>query len=189
MNHHLKVDKSWTLFLDRDGVINKKLPDDYVKSIAEFEFIIGVKEAIAKLSSFFGRIIVITNQQGIGKGAMHISDLETIHNYMCNEIKQSGGEIHGIYFCPDLADTNSSHRKPEVGMGLQARKDFPEIDFSKTIMVGDAITDMEFARKLGMVAVYISKGKPTDAYNNHLFDYVYNNLIEFSESIQHNHEK
>ncbi|MEI6124192.1 MAG: HAD-IIIA family hydrolase [Bacteroidota bacterium] len=185
----LKFDKSWTLFLDRDGVINKKLHGDYVKCISEFEFISGVKEAIKNLSGIFGRLIIITNQQGIGKGAMQITDLEKIHDYLINEIKVSGGAIHGIYFCPDLDGSNSTSRKPATGMAFLAKKEFPEIEFAKTIMVGDSMTDMEFAKKLGMVSVYIRNGKQYDSNNNCLCDYVFNNLKEFSESIQFNNEE
>jgi len=180
----LKIDKSWTLFLDRDGVINNKLRYDYVKSVAEFEFLPGVKDALKKLSGIFVRVIVITNQQGIGKGAMRMEDLNKIHEYMMAEFKAHGGEIHKIYFCPDLAGTFSENRKPEIGMAMMAKKDFPEIDFEKTIMVGDSKTDMEFAKKLGMIAVFISNGKEAKFYTNCLCDYVFNTLKEFSESIQ-----
>ena len=76
-----KIDKSWTLFLDRDGVINKKLENDYVKTIDEFEFLPQVLEAIKQFSSHFQKIVIVTNQQGISKKLMTENDLEKVHQY------------------------------------------------------------------------------------------------------------
>jgi histidinol-phosphate phosphatase family protein len=179
----LKVAKSWTLFLDRDGVINKKLPGDYVRNISEFEFLPGVKESIARLQKVFGLVIVITNQQGVGKGIMTAEDVNKVHDYMCKEIAGSGGNIHDVFFCPDLDGTGSRDRKPAIGMGLKAKDKFPEIDFGKTIMVGDSITDMEFGNKLDLVTVFIQKEKDTHSDNNPLIDYVFTSLKEFSDFI------
>jgi len=181
--------QSWTLFLDRDGVINKKLPDNYVKSWEEFEFLPHVKESLALMRTFFGRVIIISNQQGIGKGIMDEADLNDIHRKMCDEIALYGGFIDRIYFCPDLAERNSQNRKPAKGMALQAKKDFPDIEFHHAVMVGDALSDMEFAAKLGMVAVYIGDDKQIIQNNKHKIDYVFNNLKEFSDFIYENNHK
>jgi len=179
----LKTDKNWTLFLDRDGVINNKLPGDYVKNIEEFEFLPLVKESIAMLNRYFGWIIVITNQQGIAKGIMRTEDVNKVHEFMNSEINKSGGSLQAIYFCPDLDGGGSKERKPETGMALKAKKDFPEIDFSKAIMVGDSFTDMEFGKKLNITTVFIQKEKDPDLYNNPLIDYVFSSLKEFSDFI------
>ncbi len=183
MHTPLKVDKSWTLFLDRDGVINKKLPGDYVRSIPEFEFLPSAREAIAMLNRYFGRVIVITNQQGIGKGIMNRDDVETVHDFMCQEIQRAGGEINAVYFCPDLAGSGSTNRKPATGMAMQAQKDFPEIDFSRTIMAGDSDTDMEFGKKLNLTTVFIQQEKDHAPDNNSMIDYVFGSLKEFSDFI------
>ncbi|GAB4134997.1 MAG: D-glycero-alpha-D-manno-heptose-1,7-bisphosphate 7-phosphatase [Bacteroidia bacterium] len=151
------IDKSWTLFLDRDGVINVRLPGDYVKNLDEFVILPGVLDAVAHFSSLFGRIIVVTNQQGIGKGLYTEQDLEKIHNHLKNEVARTGGRIDGVYFAPQLASENSPMRKPGIGMALKAKEDFPEIDFSKAIMVGDSSGDMEFARNAGMFGVFIDE--------------------------------
>ena len=152
----LNVDKTWTLFLDRDGVINKKLPNDYVKSVEEFEFIEGSKEAISSFSGVFGKIVIVTNQQGIGKGIMGTDDLNTVHNFMQTELVKSGGKIDRIYFCPELAESKSNCRKPNTGMAEEARKDFPEIDFKKSIMIGDSLSDMQMGKRVGMFTVFIN---------------------------------
>ena len=88
-----QIDKSWTLFLDRDGVINVRFPGDYVKRVEEFEFLPGVKQAIAKFSSLFGRIIIVTNQQGISRGVYSHEDLKAIHDHMKSEIEKAGGKL------------------------------------------------------------------------------------------------
>ncbi len=152
----LNIDKTWTLFLDRDGVINKKLENDYVKNWIEFEFLAGVFEALAFLDKLFGRIVVVTNQQGIGKKLYRIEDLELIHGNMLYEIKYHGGRIDKVYFSPHLDAEKHPTRKPGIGMALNARADFPEIDFSKSIIIGDSMSDMEFGRGAGMKTIYIS---------------------------------
>lgn len=149
------INSSWTLYLDRDGVINTHRPADYVKSIDEFEWIEGAKEAIVYLSKIFGRIVVVTNQQGIGKGLMSEYDLDKIHWKIQNEISELGGKIDRIYHCPHLASIQCSCRKPKSGMAAQSREDFSEIDYSKSIMVGDMPTDMDFANTIGALAINV----------------------------------
>ena len=109
-------------------MINKHLPDAYVTKVEEFEFVPGSVEAIVKLSKIFGKIIVVTNQQGIGKGLMTEMDLEKIHFKMEETITRNGGRIDGIYFCPYLSSIKPKCRKPEIGMALQAKEDFSSID-------------------------------------------------------------
>jgi histidinol-phosphate phosphatase family protein len=154
--------KDWTLFLDRDGVINTRLVGDYVKTPEEFHFIEGVPDSIRALSEVFGRIIIVTNQQGIGKGLMTEEDLQEIHAFMMKGIREAGGRIDAIYFSPHLESEKNRMRKPGVGMALHAQQDFPEIDFNQSVMVGDGLHDMEFGRKLGMVCVYIGSGESSN---------------------------
>lgn len=150
------IDKNWTLFLDRDGVINVRIFDDYIKQIEEFQFLEGVPESIAAFSKIFNHVFVVTNQQGIGKGLMTESNLFEIHDYMCSEIKTHGGIIAACYHAPELSSENSVLRKPSSGMALKAKKDFPSIDFEKSVMIGDSDSDIEFGKRLGMKTVKIS---------------------------------
>ncbi|MCT4581221.1 MAG: HAD-IIIA family hydrolase [Flavobacteriales bacterium] len=150
-----KINKSWTLFLDRDGVINYETIGNYITKVDDFIFIDGVKETIAKLSNIFNRIIIVTNQQGIGKKLMTESDLNRIHQYMINEIKKNNGRIDGIYHSPYLSSENNIMQKPRVGMGLKAQEDFPEINFSKSVMIGNSERDIIFGNKLKMRTIYI----------------------------------
>lgn len=142
------------LFLDRDGVINEERPADYVKNISEFVFIEGVLEALTLLAKRFNYIFIITNQRGVGKGLMNLSQLENIHSYMQSEIEKNGGKITNIYFCTDLSST-SINRKPNVGMAFQVQRDYPEVDFSKSVMVGNSISDIQFGNKLNMFTVLV----------------------------------
>jgi D-glycero-D-manno-heptose 1,7-bisphosphate phosphatase len=145
-----------TLFLDRDGVINRRLPGRYVQEWSEFHFLPGVPETIARLCTHFDRVVVVTNQQGIGKGLMSAEDLHAVHPQMVAAVEKAGGRIDGIYFCPDLASSQDNCRKPAPAMGLWARRDFPEIDFERSVMVGDSLSDMVFGKELGMLTVLIT---------------------------------
>lgn len=148
------IDNTWTLFLDRDGVINERIIGGYVTSLDAFHFLPGAKEAIATLSPFFGKIVVVTNQQGIGKGLYTHDDLAAIHAHMTREVEQRGGKIDAVFYAPNLASEHSPLRKPATGMAIEAQRKFPEIDFTKSIMVGDTGSDMQFARSAGMKAVF-----------------------------------
>lgn len=176
-----KVSKEWTLFLDRDGVINKRIPDSYVKYPEEFVFIKDVCTTIAKCSEIFGNIFVVTNQQGIGKGLMTEGNLSEVHRFMLDGIEEAGGKISAVYFAPQMASENSIMRKPNPGMGLKAKEQFPEVDFEKAIMIGDSNSDIEFGKKLGMKTVKIGKGKP-DASNADAFLITMNGILKLIES-------
>jgi histidinol-phosphate phosphatase family protein len=170
----LNIDPSWTLFLDRDGVINRRIVDDYVKKWEDFEFLEDVLKAMEIFDKKFGRIVIVTNQQGIGKGLMRHEDLELIHKNMQYEISYFKGRIDKIYFSPYLALENHADRKPGIGMALKAKKDFPEIDFSKALMVGDSGSDMEFGKAAGMRTVFIGET------NKYKADFLFPTLYAFA---------
>lgn len=172
-----KPDSSWTLFLDRDGVINVRIPDAYVKLPSEFIFIEGVPESIAELSRLFGHIFVVTNQQGIGKGIMTERNLQEVHNYMHAELQKNSVRISKVYHAPHLASEGSAMRKPGTGMGEKAKEDFPEVDFQKSVMVGDSDGDIEFGKRLGMKTVKIGDPK-TDRSGA---DLCFSGLVDFTK--------
>ncbi|MGF1533320.1 MAG: D-glycero-alpha-D-manno-heptose-1,7-bisphosphate 7-phosphatase [Bernardetiaceae bacterium] len=151
----LEIDRTWTLFLDRDGVLNRKLAGDYVRSPQDLVLLPDVAEALLVLRPLFGRIIVVTNQQGIGKGLMSETDLNQVHEELYRQLGTAAHTIDRIYHCPDLATTHSPCRKPQIGMAQQAQQDFPEIDLSRSIIVGDSPSDMEFGRRAGMQTVFV----------------------------------
>lgn len=176
------IDNSWTLFLDRDGVINVEIRGTYVLHVNGFTFYDGVQLALQKLSKIFGIIVIVTNQRGVAKGSMTLENLHDIHDYMLEEIVKENGRIDRVYYC---ADHESPNRKPNPGMALQAQKDFPQIDFSKSIMVGNSISDMQFARNVGMHSVFIASTDPETAFPHELIDARFNLLLEFANAIHH----
>jgi histidinol-phosphate phosphatase family protein len=175
----LNIDKTWTLFLDRDGVINHEKKEDYILSWDEFMFYDGVKEAMKIFSERFGVIVMVTNQRGVGKGLMSENDLNTIHQNMTQEIVEIGGRVDRIYFCTSM-DNHSPNRKPNAGMALQAKEHFPGIDFDKSIMVGNKVSDMQFGRNAGIKTVFVATTNPEVSFPNPLIDFRFNNLIEFA---------
>lgn len=144
-----------TLFLDRDGVINVLRPNDYVKSWDEFVFREGILEQLAQWSSRFRHIVIVTNQRGVGRGRMSSEDLDAIHRRMVEVINQHGGRIDHIYVCTAIEDSDEC-RKPNIGMALAAQRDFPDIDFSRSLMIGDSLSDELFAMRAGMAFLYIA---------------------------------
>lgn len=183
-NLNIKVDNTWTLFLDRDGVINKKIDNDYIKNWNNFEFINGVLEALNYLSNIFGEIFIVSNQQGIGKGLMTEDDLNIIHFKMIEKIKKNGGRIDKIYYCPYKEEENNILRKPDIGMALQAKKDFPDINLKKFVMVGDSVSDMQFGRKAKMKTILISSDLDIINKNQDIIDYYFKSLYEFSQRLK-----
>jgi histidinol-phosphate phosphatase family protein len=171
--------KDWTLFLDRDGVLNIKIEDGYVTKPDEFRWIEGVPEIIASLNKLFKYIIIVTNQQGVGKGLMTMNDLDTIHDRLRKDVNSVGGQIHAIFSAPKLSAENHPDRKPGTGMLLRAKKLFPDIDFSKSMMVGDSLSDMIMADRIAMKRIYISHSAETEIPA----DYTFNSLAHFYQSI------
>ena len=144
-----------TLFLDRDGVVNVKLEARYVRNSNEFEFMQGALVAISKLSKLFKRILIVTNQQAIGKGIMTEDDLIVLHSFMTSEIGKLNGKIDKIYFCPHLDTENCNCRKPNPGMINQAIADFPEIDLQNSYLIGDSESDIEAGNSMKLNTVKV----------------------------------
>lgn len=162
----------WTLFLDRDGVINQRVPDAYINHWDNFRFARGAEVALQKLHQRFARLIIVTNQQGIAKKILTLNQLKRIHNQMLFDLQKQGVHIHGIYFCGESQARPNNCRKPAPTMGLKAKADFPEIDFSRSIMVGDSISDLQFGRNLDMQTVLItSKKEEAKLWDQHQADW------------------
>lgn len=174
------TDNTWTLFLDRDGVINHEKKDDYIRNKTEFNFYGQVKDAMKLLSERFGFIVMVTNQRGIGKGLMSEKDLSDIHDFMITEIVEAGGRVDRIYHATAL-DNNSFERKPNPGMAYRAKKDFPSIDLTKSIMVGNKMSDMEFGRNAGMFTVFVATTHPETPFPHPAIDLRFDSLFDFAK--------
>lgn len=174
MDWNKLINEDWTLFLDRDGVINVRLIDDYVKDINEFVFLPGVLDAFKIFNRKFKHIIVVTNQQGVGKGLMKNEDVEKVHEFMIRNIENQDGRVDKVYFCPQLKSVPDNYRKPSPKMAFFAKNDFPDIDFSKSIMLGDMNSDIEFGKNAGMKTIIIGnetiKSYPDDKFDS-LYDF------------------
>jgi histidinol-phosphate phosphatase family protein len=179
--HLPHIDSSWTLFLDRDGVINVET-GDYIYHKDEFEFTSGALDALRQLSEVFGRIIVITNQRGVGKGWMTLQDLQNIHEYMLDEIEASGGRIDAIFYATSM-DDDDPDRKPNPGMAKRAGDMFPEIDFAKSIVVGDKLGDMKMGRSIGAITVLIPSLHSYDLPDHEDVDLRFDSLFSFAEEV------
>ncbi len=177
-----QVDKSWTLFLDRDGVLNHDKVGSYIFNTGEFRFYDGVTAALNKCAKLFGQIIIVTNQRGVGKGLMSELDLMDIHNKMLQDVEAAGGKIDAIYYATSL-DNDHPERKPHPGMALKAREDFPEIDFSKSIMVGNNLSDMEFGRNAGMHTVFMLTTQPNLPLPHPAIDIAFKSLLNFANAL------
>jgi histidinol-phosphate phosphatase family protein len=178
----LHIDGSWTLFLDRDGVINVEKNQDYVRNREEFQFTPGTLDAMPFFAKLFPRIFVVTNQKGIGKGLMTHDDIADIHDHMLNQVRAAGGRIDRVYYCPELADDHPN-RKPNPGMGLQAAKDYPDTNLTRSLMVGNTMSDMNFGRNLGMKTVFIPSTKPMPELPHPLVDFTYANLLALAKAL------
>lgn len=181
LNLH-EIDKSWTLFLDRDGVINEERLNQYVLHWKQFIFSPGVLEAFKKLSDKFGRILIVSNQRGVGKGLMTEEALSDIHREMKKEVVQVGGHIDKIYYCIDVDDKHYG-RKPNPGMAYRAKQDFPELDLNRAIMVGNKPSDMRFGRAAGLFTVFLRTTNPDQQFPHPDIDLCYNSLLDFANSL------
>jgi len=169
------------LFLDRDGVINQEKEGSYIFSVAEFVLYEGALEALAALSSQFDYLFVVTHQRGIGRGLMTEDDLQEIHQHLDRELRAAGGRIDGFYFAPAV-DRNDAYRKPNIGMGLAAKADFPDIDFDNSVMVGNNLSDMKFGKSLGMKTIFLYTTLPAFTSAHALIDEQFPSLQAFAQS-------
>lgn len=143
------------VFLDRDGVLNKHLPADYVKSPDEFVVLPGVALSVRRLNDAGLPVIVISNQQGVGKGLMTLSDLQAIEAHMEDALThEAGARVDRCYYCTDVKSANSPRRKPAPGMLLEAAADFG-LTLGETVFVGDSPTDIAAGQAAGVGATVL----------------------------------
>jgi len=166
-NRQVKIERvnfsgNWTLFLDRDGVINQRNFNGYITSVEMFEFLPGTLEGLQKIAGYFDRIVVVTNQQGIAKGLMSRRNLSVIHRYMQEKLELEGIRIDGIFVADNARGAANDQRKPLPALALEAKAMFPEIDFEKSVMIGDTASDIEFGTNLGMKTVLIASQEQVD---------------------------
>ena len=147
------------VILDRDGTINHD-SDQHIKSPAEWKPIKGSLEAIARLTQAGWRVVVATNQSGIGRGLFDMATLNAIHDTMHRAVHLAGGRIDAIFFCPHAGDSNCECRKPKPGMLLEIAKRM-NVELEGVPMVGDSLRDLQAAVAAGARPVLVLTGKGT----------------------------
>ncbi len=149
-----------TIFLDRDGTLN---PDPgYINRLDQFSFYDYTMDALKQLSDAGNRFCIITNQSGIGRSIIDTEDLSEIHDFILNEFYKHDLNLLGIYYCPDHPDHATENRKPGIGMITQAAKDHG-IDLPNSIMIGDAVSDIEAGVNSRMDTMLVLSGRGQDS--------------------------
>ncbi len=144
-----------TVFLDRDGILNEKMPEgQYVTRWEEFHVLPGVPEALRRLNEAGLRVVVVSNQRGIARSLSTAADVDSIHAKFAQLLARSGARIDAFFICPH--DKNQCDcRKPLPGLFHQAVARFPDIAGATSIMIGDSLSDIEFGRRLGMETIFV----------------------------------
>ncbi len=149
-----------TVFLDRDGILNEKMPEGrYVTRWEEFRILPGVPEAIRRLNEVGLRVVVVSNQRGVARGLHTVADVDAIHEGFRQQLSLAGAHIDAFLICPhDTGQCNC--RKPLPGLFDQAVARFPETTAASSAMVGDSLSDIEFGSRLGMKTIFVEGARP-----------------------------
>lgn len=145
------------IILDRDGVINHD-SEHFIKNPEEWIPIPGSLEAIAQLCQADYRVVVATNQSGVGRGLFDMHTLNAIHDKMHKAVALTGGRIDAVFFCPHAAEANCNCRKPKTGMLEEIAARY-EVSLHGVYAVGDSLRDLEAAAKVGAIPVLVLTGK------------------------------
>lgn len=181
--------REWCLFLDRDGVINRRIAGDYVRDWQQFEWLPGAQAAVRILRQWAPHLVVVTNQQGVGKGLMSLDDVGAIHARMADELAEGGTSVDAFQVCPHLASEGCMCRKPHPGMVVDWLGGHPDNESMLSVVVGDSASDLELARNVavitgGCVAVHITNGGAQgDA------DLCFASLLDFAAEVAHAREE
>lgn len=176
------IDKHWTIFIDRDGIINHEKKDDYIRNWQEFRFYDGLKDAFQQIADKFGKIYIVSNQRGVGRALMLEDELKNINKNMQQEIEDAGGRIDGIYYCTST-DNKHPDRKPNPGMAFHAKSDHPGIDLNRSVMIGNKLSDMRFGRNAGIYTVFIASTNPETAFPHPDIDLRFETIGDFAKAL------
>ena len=154
----------------------------YIFNPGEYVFYHGVPEVFKLFNETFGHVVIATNQRGVGRNLMSVDDLEAVHHKMLTTIEDKGGKIDAIFYATSIHNDDLI-RKPNTGMALKAKKQFPEIDFSRSIMIGNNISDMQFGRNCGMYTVFLKTTTPDIVLPHPDIDLAFNALTDFAKAL------
>jgi histidinol-phosphate phosphatase family protein len=181
--------REWCLFIDRDGVINRQIVGDYVRSWPDFEWLPGARLALTKLGEWAPHLVVVTNQQGIGKGLTSAEDVAAIHHHIASALESHGAAVDAFQVCPHLEAAECECRKPSPGLVLDWLARHPESEPALSIVVGDSLTDLELARSVaaatgGCVSIHIDS-----AVSSGIADASFESLWDFTVAVGHAREE
>ena len=169
-----------TIFLDRDGVINKDTK--YLHKIVDFEFISGTFEACKYFESLEYKIIIITNQSGISRGYYSANDFQIINNWMLEEFKKNRVNILDVFHCPHSPSSNCSCRKPKPGMLIEAQNKY-KIDMENSWLIGDKEIDIIAANNAGISkTILVKSGHKADDRNSNA-KYIFDSIQQVNKVI------
>lgn len=178
------------VFLDRDGVINKDpagwTPHSYVTKPQDFIILPGVLEGMKIFAKAGYRTVIISNQQGVGKGFFTVEDLGMVNADMVKRIRKAGGEVSAAYYCTHLTEQNCACKKPKPGMFMKAQEELGIKGFSGKYFVGDTERDIQAGQAVGLKTILVLTGKSTleDALTwEHKPDVVCKDLAEAARMI------
>lgn len=146
-----------TVFVDRDGVINRNR-GDHVKSWEEFAFLPHAVDALVELTRHGFRIVVLTNQAAINRGITSRETIEEIHSRMIAALEAAGARIEAVFYCPHRPEEGCSCRKPQPGLLFQASEQLG-IDLSQSYLIGDALTDIIAGKRAGCRPILVMSGR------------------------------
>ena len=157
--NQMNILKDVTVFLDRDGTLN--YDPGYLRVAAELKLLAGVGPSLARLKRAGARLVVVTNQSGVGRGIITLKDLEAIHARLQGLLEQEDAALDAIYFCPHHPDNGCRCRKPNVGMVERAVSEL-QLDLRRAYLIGDHARDIQLATRVGAKAILIATA-PVDA--------------------------
>ena len=177
--------RNWCLFLDRDGVINRQIIGDYVRCWQQFEWLPGAAPALRKLRAWAPHLVVVTNQQGIGKGLMSADDVAEIHQNLQSHIADGGSEIDSFKVCPHLESSGCRCRKPQPGLVLDWLRQHPEVNPSLSIVVGDSLVDIQLAEMVATATGGCASVQIGGARLKSTADASFDSLWDFAAALEH----
>lgn len=178
-----RTGRKWCLFLDRDGVINRRIVGDYVRDRSQFEWLPGAVRAVKELRVWAPYLVIVTNQQGVSKGLMRSEDVASTHRYLQEGLTaQGGGTVDSYCVCPHLASAGCACRKPQPGLVMQWLEQHSDSEPRLSIVVGDSTSDLELARNVAAItggcgSVYIGDEAADNA------DVSFPSLWEFARAV------
>jgi histidinol-phosphate phosphatase family protein len=175
--------KKWCLFLDRDGVINRQIVGDYVRTWMQFEWLEGAPLALLQLRKWAPHLVVVTNQQGVGKGLMSIQDVDLIHRKISDRLAAEEVSVDGFRVCPHLESAGCNCRKPAPGLVLDWLQQHPDVDPALSVVVGDSWGDMELARHVSAATGGCAKIQIGDKKLGGTVDAAFHSLWDFALAV------